>query len=117
MITSNYWFISYVWNNDISTDYTSRNVAEPAYDLNIDCPVIGLDFASYIQIYEDRWSLGPDILRPKYEVYEYYSNKIPNRKICDTHVLDHNENEDLKSLMVEFSNTLFDQCVTIEEKC
>lgn len=116
-IKSNYSFIYNKFEKDEnSTEYTGGYVAEPKYGLNIECPVIGLDFASLYPNIQRTLNLGPDTLIREHDVSKYLNSKIPIRKISDRYVVDHNENEDLKSIMVKILTNLFNQRVIIKKK-
>ncbi|BAI48198.1 DNA polymerase [Heterocapsa circularisquama DNA virus 01] len=116
-IKENYSFIYNKFEKDEnSTEYTGGYVADPTYGLNIDCPVIGLDFASLYPNIQRTLNLGPDTLIRDFDIPKYLNSNIPIRKICDKYVVDHNEKENLKSIMVKILTNLFDQRVIIKKK-
>lgn len=99
-----------------SVDYMGGYVAEPNYGLNLDCPVIGLDFASLYPNIQRTFNLGPDTIIREHDISKYLKSKIPIRKICGKYVVDHHEKEELKSIMVKILTNLFNQRVVIKKK-
>ena len=56
-------------------------MADPIYGLNIECPVIGLDFASLYPNIQRTLNLGPDTLIRDSDIQKYLkSNNVHNKK-------------------------------------
>jgi DNA polymerase elongation subunit (family B) len=115
-IKENYSFIYNKFELDVKSDYVGGYVVEPNYGLNLDCPVIGLDFASLYPNIQRTYNLGPDSLIRKQDESKYLKSNIPIRKIHGRYVVDHTEKEELKSIMVKILTNLFNQRVIIKTK-
>ena len=96
-------------------DFCGGYVADPIYGLNLDCPVIGLDFASLYPNIQRTLNLGPDVLIRDEDVEKYKNLNLPLRNINNKYLIDHQENEDFKSIIVKILTNLFDQRVIIKK--
>ena len=112
-ITQDYSFIYNKFEKE-EKNYAGGYVADPVYGLNLDCPVIGLDFASLYPNIQRTLNLGPDTIIRDFEIEKYKNSTVPIQKICDRYVVDHNEKEELKSIMVKILTNLFNQRIKIK---
>tara|TARA_B110000263_G_scaffold248030_1_gene262090 strand:- start:206 stop:3919 length:3714 start_codon:yes stop_codon:yes gene_type:complete len=114
-ITHNYSFIYNKLEIDDNNDFCGGYVADPIYGLNLDCPVIGLDFASLYPNIQRTFNLGPDTLIRKDDILKYKNSKIPIREINGRFIVDHLENENNKSIIVKILTNLFNQRTIIKK--
>jgi DNA polymerase elongation subunit (family B) len=116
-IKENYSFIyNRLERETAETEYAGGYVAEPVYGLNLECPVIGLDFASLYPNIQRTLNLGPDTIIRKEEIEKYKKDEVKIREINGKYIIDHNEEERNKSIMVKILTNLFNQRVIIKKK-
>jgi len=113
-IKYNYSFIYNKTDIGERTNYVGGYVSEPIYGLNLDCPVIGLDFASLYPNIQRTLNLGPDTILRDCDINKYKSTSIPLQYVCDKYVVNHKEKETLKSIMVKILTNLFNQRVLLK---
>tara|TARA_B110000259_G_scaffold188490_1_gene248176 strand:- start:6662 stop:10165 length:3504 start_codon:yes stop_codon:yes gene_type:complete len=112
------WGKGYAFNYDsdnLMYDYDDMvneggYVIEPDTSLNLSTPVIGLDFTSLYPNIQRTFNLSPDVIVREDDVDKYLEDTdLSIRKICDRYVVDHNENEEHKGLLVKILTNLYDQ--------
>ena len=85
-------------------------VIDPIFGINLDLPVVGLDFNSLYPNIQRTLNLGPDTLIRPNDIELFNNNsEIKIKKICNNYVVDHDGKEKNMSIMVKILTMLFNK--------